>query len=214
MQISQFTNSSINQYINPRVNRLESPIAEKEKNNEFNLEGKTNIIYKIDDQNIHKASNEKTLQLGKDFWALSSSLENTEKYYRENGKQIDVAAMVKIDGQVMGYLNYDGSYAGREGVNALFAEAGGDINSLKQLIDKHYSGSGSLEVFPEGHGPTNAEVFELFNNESYESFISGEINARKEAQTAEQMNIDSYLRRKLLFEDPPQTSVFKIDGKP
>ncbi|MDC3211113.1 hypothetical protein NQU47_00920 [Pseudoalteromonas distincta] len=207
MQITSPNNSAFNQYI---PQKSEGTTLNKNESNGPNLKSSTNIIYKITEQNIYKSSSSEELISKTDFRALSNSIENLEKLYKEKGSNVDVAAIVEVDGQVMGYLNHDGSFSGKSGIETILSESKGDPQSLKRLVEEKYPSNGSVEVFSLGKGPTNAEVFELYNNKSYKSFVSNEINTLKDAQASEQQSIDNFMRRKLFFEEAPQTSVFKI----
>ena len=222
MQITQPSYSNVNQITLPNTkSQLSHQDQSSVKVNSgqaegISLQGATNLTYKIDASSISRISNEQSLLLEEivtNSQSLTGSIENTEQYYRDNGQLKEVTAIIKIDGQVMAYMNKDGSYAGRNGVDDLFKQANGDINKLKQLIKEEYPSTASLETFEEGQEPTNAEVFELFNEQSYESFVSSQVSALKEALITEQMNIDEHLRRTLLFDQEPQTSVFTINGE-
>ncbi|RZM78256.1 hypothetical protein [Pseudoalteromonas rubra] len=176
------------------------------------LEGKQNLTYLLKSDHIRVASEEEMNMLKQDMHALSLGAKDLADHYQKHGQQQDVRAMIKIDGQVMAYLKEDGSFAGHKGVEDLFRQAGGDIEKLQSLIEQHYPQSGEVEFFEPGEGPTNADVFEWFNGRSYQAFISEQVASRKEAEYTQQLAQDEAYRRKLMFEQSPQTAVFRVGG--
>ncbi|WP_125779578.1 hypothetical protein [Pseudoalteromonas rubra] len=177
------------------------------------LEGKQNLTYLLKPGSVRVASEEDMNRLNQDMDALSLGAKDLAGHFQRHGQQQDVRAMIKIDGQVMAYLKEDGSFAGRKGVEDLFRQAGGDIETLQSLVEQQYPGSGEVEFFESGKGPANSDVFELFNGRSYQAFISEQVASRKEAEYTQQLAQDEAYRRKLMFEQSPQTAVFRVGGE-
>ncbi|MCF6438635.1 hypothetical protein L1077_04230 [Pseudoalteromonas luteoviolacea] len=177
------------------------------------LEGKTNLTYLIKPEHVKVVDKDQFAMLNQDMSPLSSKHTDLADYYKQQGEQQDVVGMINVDGQVMAYLRGDGSYAGRSGVQDLFRQAGGDMAKLKSLVEQHYPGSGEVEFFEQGEGPTNAEVFEMFNGSSYQDYAQKQIAIHKETEFNEMLAQDQAYRRKLMFDQTPQTSVFRVGGQ-
>ncbi|MCG7534583.1 hypothetical protein [Pseudoalteromonas sp. OOF1S-7] len=183
-----------------------------DKSLSIRLEGKQNLTYLLKSGHIRVASEEEMNRLNQDMHGLTLGAKDLAVHYQRQGQQQDMRAMIKIDGQVMAYLRDDGSFAGHKGVEDLFRQAGGDIKKLQSLVEQQYPRSGEVEVFESGEGPTNAEVFELFNGRSFQVFIKEQVASRKETEYTQQLAQDEAYRRKLMFDQSPQTAVFRVGG--
>ncbi|AOT07590.1 hypothetical protein [Pseudoalteromonas luteoviolacea] len=177
------------------------------------LEGKVNLTYLIKPEHVKVADKDQFAMLNQDMRPLSSKHADLADYYKQHGEQQDVVGMIKVDGQVMAYLRGDGSYAGRSGVQGLFRQAGGDVEKLKSLVSQHYPGNGKVEFFEQGEGPTNAEAFEMFNGSTYQAYSQKQIAIHKETEFNEMLAQDQAYRRKLMFDQTPQTAVFRVGGQ-
>lgn len=218
MQISHYLGAGESYYNRTQSVKHDQPVKEsstssREASFSTRLEGKTNLTYQISPANVKVADQDQLAILNQDMRPLSYKQADLADYYKQNGEQQDVVGMIKVDGQVMAYLRGDGSYAGRSGVQDLFRQAGGDVEKLKSLVEQHYPGSGEVEFFEQGEGPTNAEVFEMFNGSSYQAYSQEQVAIQKESEFNEMLAQDQAYRRKLMFDQTPQTAVFRVGGQ-
>ncbi|MEJ6475198.1 hypothetical protein [Pseudoalteromonas piscicida] len=209
-------------YINSRDSVNTSVYIPKEQTEQTHLQsqdtakdlvGKTNLMYLLDESKITRVSNEQMTQLSQVLELSEVSPEAARQQYLRHGQEREVLFGIVIDGKLMAYQNDKGHITARGGVESLIMQANGDINQLKALVQQQYPSSGKVEVYGDNNRPTNAEIFERFNGRPFKSFVNDEMKARQQASYQEQLARDEFLRSKLMFEQAPQVTVFKVQGE-
>ncbi|PCK33047.1 hypothetical protein [Pseudoalteromonas piscicida] len=209
-------------YINSRDSVNTSVYIPKEQTEQTHLQsqdtakdlvGKTNLMYLLDESKITRVSNEQMTQLSQVLELSEVSSEAARQQYLRHGQEREALFGIVIDGKLMAYQNDKGHITARGGVESLLMQANGDINQLKALVQQQYPSLGKVEVYGDNNRPTNAEIFERFNGRPFKSFVNDEMKARQQASYQEQLARDEFLRSKLMFEQAPQVTVFKVQGE-
>ncbi|MCF2910064.1 hypothetical protein L1285_17255 [Pseudoalteromonas sp. DL2-H2.2] len=179
-------------------------------NNGFDVRGQVNLVYLLKPEDITKLSDEPNFLA--DFDITLRSPEELEQQYTQKGLQRDVGTIIFVEGKAVASQGYDGTIYGQGPVADIFNQAGQDPEKIKQLVAQHFPDA-RVEFYAEGKGPTNAEVFELRYGETYEDFVREQVQSHSDHYLTDQINAEENYRRKLMFEQTPQTSVFSVDGR-
>ncbi|WP_054015417.1 hypothetical protein [Pseudoalteromonas sp. R3] len=178
--------------------------------NGFDVRGKVNLVYLLKPQDITRLSDEHNFLA--DFNITQRSPEELEQQYTQKGLQRDVGTIIFVEGKAVASQNYDGAIYGQGPMADIFKQAGQDPEKIKQLVAQHFPDA-RVEFYAEGKGPTNAEVFELRYGENYEDFVREQVQSHRDQYLTDQIAAEEHYRRKLMFEQTPQTSVFSVDGQ-
>lgn len=178
--------------------------------NGFDVRGKVNLVYLLKPQDITEFSGERNFLA--DLHAASKTPQELEQQYIQNGLQRDVGAIIFMEGKAVASQDYDGAIYGQGPEADIFSQADNDPEKIKQLVAQHFPDA-HVEFYAKGKGPTNAEVFELRFGESYEDFVHEQVQSYSDQYLTDQIAAEEHYRRKLMFEQAPQTSVFSVDGQ-
>ncbi len=126
--------------------------------------------------------------------------------------QHDTSAIIKMSGEVVGYMQTDGSATTRNNLKMEGDDNASRIDYLKQ----HYGNKISIEEFAPGKGPTHAEAYEAFSGLDYKEqtyiqhqqmhqdiLLAKQTTARIQQQQKEQREA---------WESVPQTNLLTQDG--
>lgn len=85
----------------------------------------------------------------------------------KEGQKQDTGAIIRYQGTVVAMVDYDGSTTTKNSTGPITGNGMSErIASLQAL----YPGA-SVDIYPKGQGPTNAEAFEIFNNSKYKDYV-------------------------------------------
>ncbi|WDD99328.1 hypothetical protein [Thalassomonas actiniarum] len=194
------------------------PAIEQQKSSGVPLsqQGVVNLAYQMGPLKELPESVKAGMLTREDAKATLESIEQDRLAYEASGPLKETQALIWVNGEVVAMYDQQGQGASRNFVAGDIKQANGDLNALMDLLKEKYGSDVSIETFAPGTGPTNAEAFELFNGISYSDFINSEIGGRKEALANEQMlglqRDDAEQKRRILYEQVPQTAVFKVGG--
>ncbi|WP_194867627.1 hypothetical protein [Pseudoalteromonas sp. PPB1] len=176
----------------------------------FDLTGKINLIYLLKPEDISEFKGE--MPDLNNFFSGFKNQDDLAQQYHHKGQQQDIERIVFFDGKAVVSEGYDGTVYGHGPVAEIFKETRNDPQKRQQRIAEQFPDA-HIEVYPKGEGPTNAEVFELRYGESYQDYVDEQVRNYSDQYLTNQIAAEENYRRKLMFEQTPQTSVFSVDGQ-
>ncbi|ALU44594.1 hypothetical protein [Pseudoalteromonas rubra] len=176
----------------------------------FDVRGKVNLIYLLGPEDITEFSGDKSFLA--DLHTTFKDQTDLEQQYVQKGLQREIGTMIFVDGKAIASQGYDGAIYGQGQAADILNQAGNDPEKIKQLVAQHFPDA-HVEFYAEGEGPTNADVFELRYGSAYENYVNEQVQNYSDQYLTNQIAAEENYRRKLMFEQTPQTSVFSVDGQ-
>lgn len=214
------TNAVSAKFLENKNNEFQSvtqaPVIEQKKQSGLSLlqPGVINMAYKMGPLQELPESDKARMLTMKDSMETLESIEQSRLDYEASGKLQEIEAMVWVNGELVAMFGQQGQSTSRDFVASDVKQAKGDLNALMGLLKEKYGSDVSIETFSPGTGPTNAEAFELFNGMSYSKFVDSEVNSRIDSLTNNQklsmQREEAEQKRRILYEQVPQTAVFKV----
>lgn len=89
----------------------------------------------------------------------------------------------------------------------------GDMSGVMAQLEQRYGSDVRLENFAPGQGPTNAELFNLFNDDlSFNQYVDQEITALNQELLNTQLRVDNFDKQQQAFDSVPQQAVFRVNN--
>lgn len=155
-------------------NRPESPVIVKTRKND---DGKEIKQFQINPSMV-KNNPEEFMSFQDNSKPVWSTPDGWKNYMEEHGLKKETGAIVRVKGQVVAKVNYDGSTTTRNASGQVYG------NGMSERISNFQSRNpgSNVEIFEKGQGPTNAEVFEMFNGTSFKQYISEQYESMKKSE--------------------------------
>lgn len=158
------------------VNRSEPPVIVKTRQND---EGKEIKQFHINPSMVQPKS-EKSMSFQDNSKPIWSTPDGWKSYMEEHGSKKETGAILRLKGEVIGKVNYDGSTTTLKSSGQTYG------NGMSERVGNLQSRNpgANVEIFEKGQGPTNAEVFEIFNGYSFKQYISEQYSSMKQDQVS------------------------------
>ncbi|WP_028302556.1 hypothetical protein [Oceanospirillum beijerinckii] len=113
----------------------------------------------------------------KEVFVFARDPDEWRQHVVAEGKERDVGAILRLKGEVVGMVNYDGQSTTRNSIGMVL---GNGMSERISYLQSKYPGI-SVEIFERGQGPTNAEAHEIFSGKKYSEFIEREYAVLRES---------------------------------
>lgn len=134
-------------------------------------------VFDADSVNLHPAKFPVEYKDPKEIFAYTLNPEEWRQRAVSEGKERDVGAILRLKGEVVGMVNYDGQSTTRNSIGMVL---GNGMSERISYLQSKYPGI-SVEIFERGQGPTNAEAHEIFSGQKYSDFIEKEYAVVRES---------------------------------
>ena len=131
----------------------------------------------------------------------------------QQGNRKDTDVIFRVDGNIIASLSESGAGEMTNSVAQVLRDVAPNLVSIEQALKSKYGDKLQVEKFPQGEGPSQAELFEMRNGRSLHSYINETTRQMKASFNATQYQLQQDKVEKQKLDSVEQNTAFIINNR-
>jgi len=149
----------------------------------------------------------------REFENSPQDIQNYRARMLQQGNRKDTDVIFRLDGNIIASLSESGAGEMTNSVAQALRDVPSNLASIERALKSKYGDSLQVETFPQGGGPSQAELFEMRNGRSLHAYINETSRQMKASFHATQYQLQQDKAEKQKLDTVEQSTTFTINDK-